>query len=136
MTTRAHDSSGAYGGGQDLEGFAVLAAGMILIVSRHVFTRKTSTSSFSGRRKTLLLLPVFLHGFRHRFREKIHMNMDIDRAFRPSGHRPDVSRSTFPLSYSALIYYCGLDFTVLMNESTLPPTKLPTDVYVVLRSTA
>jgi TRAP-type C4-dicarboxylate transport system permease small subunit len=121
-----------------LEGFAVLCLlAMILIVTMQVFTRKLFNFVFFWSEEiTLLLLAWFSYmGIAIGFREKLHMNMDMIENFVSKrtilwmDRLIDVSIFIFGL----YLIIAGWDFTVLMNESTLPATKLPNSLlYVVM----
>ncbi|HWQ62182.1 MAG TPA: TRAP transporter small permease [Negativicutes bacterium] len=121
-----------------LEGFAIICLlAMILIVTTQVFTRKLFNFVFFWSEEiTLLLLAWFSYmGIAIGFREKLHMNMDMIENFVSKRVITIMDRiidlSTF--AFGLYLIIAGWDFTVLMNESTLPATKLPNSVlYVVM----
>ena len=121
-----------------IEGFAILCLlAMILIVTMQVFTRKLFNFVFFwSEEMTLLLLAWFSYmGIAIGFREKLHMNMDMIESFVSKRVIWFMDRiidvCTFAFGLYLIIF--GWDFTVLMNESTLPATKLPNSVlYVVM----
>lgn len=121
-----------------IEGFAILCLlSMIIIVTIQVFTRKLLNFVFFWSEEiTLLLLAWFSYmGIAIGFREKLHMNMDMIENFVSKRVIWIMDRAidicTFAFGLYLIIY--GWDFTVLMNESTLPATKLPNSaLYVIM----
>ena len=123
---------------RSLEGFAILSLlAMIIIVTVQVFTRKLLNFVFFWSEEiTLLLLAWFSYmGIAIGVREKLHMNMDMIENFVSKRVIWYMDRlidiSTFAFGVYLIVF--GWDFTVLMNESTLPATKLPNSIlYVVM----
>lgn len=121
-----------------LENVALIALlSMILIVVMQVFTRKLLNFVFFWSEEVTLLLLVWFSfmGMAIGFREGLHLAMDTIDAFLPPGLVKVLDKiidvSTFVFGLYLIIQ--GFDFTVLMSESTLPATKLPTSVqYAVM----
>ncbi len=121
-----------------VEGFAILCLlAMIIIVTVQVFTRKLFNFVFFWSEEiTLLLLAWFSYmGIAIGFREKLHMNMDMIENFVPKWSLTLMDRiiDICTFAFGLYLIISGWDFTVLMNESTLPATKLPNSaLYVVM----
>lgn len=121
-----------------IEGFAIFCLlSMIIIVTIQVFTRKLFNFVFFWSEEiTLLLLAWFSYmGIAIGFREKLHMNMDMIENFVSKRTIWVMDRvidlCTFAFGLYLVIY--GWNFTVLMNESTLPATELPNSfLYVIM----
>lgn len=120
------------------ENMALIAlTSMTLIVFMQVITRKLFNFVFFWSEEVTLLLMVWFSfmGFALGFREKLHIAMEsvtqhlprrVDRAL---GKIIDICIFGFGL----YLVVNGWQFTELMNESTLPATKLPTSaMYVVM----
>lgn len=118
------------------ETFALLALlSMILIVSMQVMTRKLFNFVFFWSEEiTLLLLAWFAFmGMAIGFREGLHLAMDMIDEILPAPAIKFLDKLIESCSFLFGVYLVvqGWDFTVLMNESTLPATKLPNSALYV-----
>nr|WP_220185940.1 TRAP transporter small permease [Paenactinomyces guangxiensis] len=110
---------------------------LVLIVTTQVFTRKLFNFVFFWSEEvTLLLLGWFAFmGIAIGFRENIHMGIDsiTSRLPRPVNKVLDKVISISIFAFGLYLVVQGWDFTMLMAESTLPATKLPSSVgYLVM----
>lgn len=115
------------------EKFALVSlVGLVLIVTTQVMTRKLFNFVFFWSEEvTLLLLAWFaLMAIAIGFRENIHLGIDsftnlFSKIFNKVLDKI-ISLSIF--SFGLYLVVQGWDFTVLMFDSTLPATKLPSSV--------
>jgi TRAP-type transport system small permease protein len=120
------------------ENFALIAlASMTLIVTVQVITRKVFNHVFFWSEEVTLLLMVWFSfmGIAIGFREKLHMSMDSVTKFFPKRVNwiLDKAINASIFGFGMYLILNGWEFTVLMNESTLPATQLPNSVlYVVM----
>lgn len=120
------------------ENFAICAlVAMILIVVTQVATRKLFNFVFFwSEEMTLLLLTWFsFMGMAVGFREGLHLNMDLLENILPKSINTVLDKIVQVATILFGLYFIiqGWDFTVMMHESTLPATKLPTSVmYLVM----
>ncbi|MEI7026635.1 TRAP transporter small permease [Paenibacillus sp. y28] len=120
------------------EYFALTALGaMTFIVSLQVLTRKLFNFVFFWSEEITLLLLVWFAfmGIAIGFREKLHLAMDSLTQYFPKQVNKALDKiiSLTIFAFGLYLLKNGWDFTVLMNESTLPATKLPNSVtYVVM----
>lgn len=110
---------------------------MILIVVMQVTTRKLFNFVFFwSEEMTLLLLTWFsFMGMAIGFREGLHLNMDLLETILPAGVNKVLDKivQVSVVLFGLYLIVQGWDFTVMMFESTLPATKMPTSVmYVVM----
>jgi TRAP-type C4-dicarboxylate transport system permease small subunit len=110
---------------------------MTIIVTIQVITRKLFNHVFFWSEEVTLLLMVWFSfmGIAIGFREKLHMSMDSLTKYFPK-------RVNFILDkiidvciflFGLYLIVNGWQFTVLMNDSTLPATQLPNSVqYAVM----
>lgn len=121
-----------------LEAFAVTCLlTMIVIVTVQVFTRKLFNFVFLWSEEiTLLCLAWFaLMGVAIGFREKLHMSMDLVENFLPKRAIGWLDRFVDICIFAFGLYFIfyGWDFCILMLDSTLPATKMPSTVlYAVM----
>ncbi|TCL38142.1 TRAP-type C4-dicarboxylate transport system permease small subunit [Anaerospora hongkongensis] len=121
-----------------LETFALLALlSMIFIVTMQVVTRKLFNFVFFWSEEVTLLLLVWFAfmGMAIGFREGLHLAMDTIDSFLPSKLILVLDRLIEICTFAFGLYLIiqGFDFTLLMNESTMPATKLPSSVvYAVM----
>jgi TRAP-type C4-dicarboxylate transport system permease small subunit len=121
-----------------IEAFSiVLMVAMVLIVFTQVMTRKLFNFVFFWSEEvTLLCLTWFSFiGIAIGFREKLHIAMDMVENLLPKKVLTNLDRvidvATFGFGLYMIIY--GVEFSMLMSESTLPATKLPNSVqYIVV----
>ncbi|TVY07968.1 TRAP transporter small permease [Paenibacillus cremeus] len=120
------------------ENFALIAlASMTIIVTIQVITRKLFNYVFFWSEEVTLLLMVWFSfmGIAIGFREKLHMAMDSVTKFFPARVNWVLDKVIDICIFLFGLYLVvnGWEFTVLMNESTLPATQLPNSVqYVVM----
>lgn len=120
------------------ENFAICAlVAMILIVVTQVATRKLFNFVFFwSEEMTLLLLTWFsFMGMAIGFREGLHLNMDLLENILPKSINKVLDKIVQVSMILFGLYFIiqGWDFTVMMHESTLPATKLPTSImYLVM----
>lgn len=120
------------------ENFALIAlTSMTLIVMVQVITRKVFNFVFFWSEEVTLLLMVWFSfmGIAIGFREKLHMAMDSVTKHFPTRVNWVLDKviDTCILLFGLYLVINGWDFTVLMNESTMPATQLPNSVlYVVM----
>ncbi|WP_248926893.1 TRAP transporter small permease [Paenibacillus hamazuiensis] len=120
------------------ENFALIAlTSMTIIVFVQVITRKLFNYVFFWSEEVTLLLMVWFSfmGIAIGFREKLHMAMDSVTNFFPAVVNKVLDKVIDASIFAFGLYLIvnGWQFTELMNESTLPATKLPTSVmYVVM----
>ena len=110
---------------------------MILIVVTQVATRKLFNFVFFwSEEMTLLLLTRFsFMGMAIGFREGLHLNMDLLESILPKSINTVLDKIVQVATILFGLYFIiqGWDFTVMMHESTLPATKLPTSImYLVM----
>lgn len=121
-----------------LETFALLALlSMICIVTMQVVTRKLFNFVFFWSEEITLLLLVWFAfmGMAIGFREGLHLAMDTIDSYLPVKLVTILDRFIEICTFAFGLYLIiqGFDFTVLMSESTLPATKLPSSVvYAVM----
>ena len=121
-----------------LETFAILALlSMILIVVMQVVTRKLFNFVFFWSEEiTLLLLAWFsFMGMAIGFRESLHLAMDTLDAYLPKALITALDKiiEVCVFLFGVYLVIQGSSFTELMNESTMPATKLPSSVlYAVM----
>ncbi|HAK74314.1 MAG TPA: TRAP transporter small permease [Sporomusaceae bacterium] len=121
-----------------LETFALLALlSMIFIVTMQVVTRKLFNFVFFWSEEVTLLLLVWFAfmGMAIGFREGLHLAMDTIDSYLPVKLVTILDRFIEICTFAFGLYLIiqGFDFTVLMSESTLPATKLPSSVvYAVM----
>ncbi|MGG6312522.1 TRAP transporter small permease [Paenibacillus macerans] len=120
------------------EHFALLAiASMVIIVAIQVVTRKLFNFVFFWSEEVTLLLMVWFSfmGIAIGFREKLHLAMDSFTNLFPKRFNRALDKIIWVCVFAFGLYLVvnGWQFTVLMNESTLPATKLPNGVlYLVM----
>jgi TRAP-type C4-dicarboxylate transport system permease small subunit len=120
------------------ENFAICAlVTMIFIVVTQVTTRKIFNFVFFwSEEMTLLLLTWFsFMGMAIGFREGLHLNMDLLENILPKSINKVLDKIVQVSIVLFGLYFMvqGWDFTVMMHESTLPATKLPTSImYLVM----
>lgn len=121
-----------------LETFALLALlSMICIVIMQVVTRKLFNFVFFWSEEVTLLLLVWFAfmGMAIGFRENLHLAMDTIDSYLPVKLVKVLDRFIEICTFAFGLYLIiqGFDFTVLMNESTMPATKMPSSVlYAVM----
>lgn len=121
-----------------LETFALLALlSMICIVIMQVVTRKLFNFVFFWSEEVTLLLLVWFAfmGMAIGFRENLHLAMDTIDSYLPAKLVRVLDRLIEICTFAFGLYLIiqGFDFTVLMNESTMPATKMPSSVlYAVM----
>jgi len=110
---------------------------MIIIVSVQVLTRKAFNFVFFWSEEVTLLLLVWFAfmGIGIGVREHLHMAMDLIEGFTPKWFINFLNKlielSTF--AFGVYLIYYGVEFTIIMNESTLAATKLPNSaLYIVM----
>lgn len=110
---------------------------MVLIVVLQVFTRKFfNIVFFWSEEMTLLLLGWFTYmGIAIGFREHLHLEMDMIESLVPkkaiSVLDKVIQLATF--AFGAYLIYYGIDFCIMLMDSTMPATKLPNaTIYAVL----
>lgn len=110
---------------------------MVMIVTVQVMTRKLLNFVFFWSEEITLLLLVWFAfmGIAIGFREKIHMGIDSFTNFLPKKVNKILDKvidaSIFVFGLYLVVQ--GWEFTVAMNDSTLPATKLPNSVeYAVM----
>lgn len=110
---------------------------MVLIVVLQVFTRKfLNIVFFWSEEMTLLLLGWFTYmGIAIGFREHLHLEMDMIESLVPQKViwllDKVIQISTFAFGAYLIIY--GIEFCILLMDSTMPATKLPNaTIYAVL----
>ncbi|WP_043930823.1 TRAP transporter small permease [Bacillus sp. EB01] len=106
--------------------------GLVAVVSTQVVTRKLFNFVFYWSEEITLLLLVWFAfmAIAIGFRENIHMGVDsftefLGKAFNKFWDKV-IHLSTF--AFGAYLVIQGWDFTVLMLDSTLPATKLPSSI--------
>lgn len=110
---------------------------LVAVVTTQVFTRKLFNFVFFWSEEVTLLFLVWFAfmGIALGFRETIHMGIDSFTNLLP-GKINKLLDKVISISIFAFGLYLviqGWDFTVLMAESTLPATKLPSSVtYLVM----
>lgn len=120
------------------ENFALVAiASMAIIVAIQVITRKLFNFVFFWSEEITLLLMVWFSfmGIAIGFREKLHLAMDSFTNLLPKRINKVLDKVIQVCIFSFGFYLVknGWEFTVLMNESTLPATKLPNSImYLVM----
>jgi TRAP-type C4-dicarboxylate transport system permease small subunit len=121
-----------------IEAFAIaLIISMVVIVFTQVMTRKLFNFVFFWSEEvTLLCLTWFSFiGIAIGFREKLHLGMDVLENLVPKKLLAVLDRvidiATF--GFGLYMVVCGIQFSSLMSESTLPATKLPNSIqYIVV----
>ncbi|MGM0881395.1 MAG: TRAP transporter small permease [Bacillota bacterium] len=120
------------------ENFALVAiASMAIIVAIQVITRKLFNFVFFWSEEITLLLMVWFSfmGIAIGFREKLHLAMDSFTNLLPKRINKVLDKVIQVCIFAFGFYLVknGWEFTVLMNESTLPATKLPNSImYLVM----
>lgn len=120
------------------ENFALVAiASMVIIVAIQVITRKLFNFVFFWSEEITLLLMVWFSfmGIAIGFREKLHLAMDSFTNLLPKRINKVLDKVIQVCIFAFGFYLVknGWEFTVLMNESTLPATKLPNSImYLVM----
>lgn len=120
------------------ENFALVAiASMAVIVAIQVITRKLFNFVFFWSEEITLLLMVWFSfmGIAIGFREKLHLAMDSFTNLLPKRINKVLDKVIQVCIFAFGFYLIknGWEFTVLMNESTLPATKLPnSSMYLVM----
>jgi TRAP-type transport system small permease protein len=120
------------------ENAALLALlSLVVIVTMQVFTRKLFNFVFFWSEEVTLLLLGWLAfmGIALGFRENIHMGMDSFTSHLPKAVNKVLDKviSLSIFAFGLYLVIQGWDFTVLMAESTLPATKLPSSAgYLVM----
>ncbi|KRE36791.1 TRAP transporter small permease [Paenibacillus sp. Soil522] len=120
------------------ENFALVAiASMAIIVAIQVITRKLFNFVFFWSEEITLLLMVWFSfmGIAIGFREKLHLAMDSFTNLLPKRINKVLDKVIQVCIFAFGFYLIknGWEFTVLMNESTLPATKLPnSSMYLVM----
>lgn len=120
------------------ENFALVAiASMAIIVAIQVITRKLFNFVFFWSEEITLLLMVWFSfmGIAIGFREKLHLAMDSFTNLLPKRINKVLDKIIQVCIFAFGFYLVknGWAFTVLMNESTLPATKLPNSImYLVM----
>lgn len=120
------------------ENFALVAiASMVIIVAIQVITRKLFNFVFFWSEEITLLLMVWFSfmGIAIGFREKLHLAMDSFTNLLPKRINKVLDKVIQVCIFAFGFYLIknGWEFTVLMNESTLPATKLPnSSMYLVM----
>ncbi|MBA2938991.1 TRAP transporter small permease [Paenibacillus sp. CGMCC 1.16610] len=120
------------------ENLALVAlTSMTLIVFVQVVTRKLFNFVFFWSEEVTLLLMVWFSfmGFALGFREKLHIAMDSVTQHFPKRVNKVLGKIIDICIFGFGLYLVmnGWQFTELMNQSTLPATKLPTSfMYVVM----
>lgn len=120
------------------ENFALVAiASMVIIVAIQVITRKLFNFVFFWSEEITLLLMVWFSfmGIAIGFREKLHLAMDSFTNLLPIRINKVLDKVIQVCIFAFGFYLVknGWEFTVLMNESTLPATKLPnSSMYLVM----
>ncbi|MBB3111484.1 TRAP-type C4-dicarboxylate transport system permease small subunit [Paenibacillus phyllosphaerae] len=120
------------------EHFALIAiVAMVGIVAVQVITRKLFNFVFFWSEEVTLLLMVWFSfmGIAIGFREKLHLAMDSFTNLLPKPVNKIIDKIILIAVFGFGLYLVknGWDFTVLMNESTLPATKLPNSaMYLVM----
>lgn len=120
------------------ENFALVAiASMVIIVAIQVITRKLFNFVFFWSEEITLLLMVWFSfmGIAIGFREKLHLAMDSFTNLLPKRINKVLDKVIQVCIFAFGFYLVknGWEFTVLMNESTLPATKLPNSMmYLVM----
>lgn len=120
------------------ENFALLAySSMVLIVFVQVITRKLFNHVFFWSEEVTLLLMVWFSfmGIAIGFREKLHMSMETFTNLFPKAFNTYLDKfiDICVFGFGLYLVVNGYDFTVLMSESMLPATELPSSVmYAVM----
>lgn len=120
------------------ENFALISiASMAVIVAIQVITRKLFNFVFFWSEEVTLLLMVWFSfmGIAIGFREKLHLAMDSFTNLLPKKFNKVLDKIILVCVFAFGVYLVknGWAFTVLMNESTLPATKLPNSImYLVM----
>ncbi|MDQ0059037.1 TRAP transporter small permease [Paenibacillus harenae] len=120
------------------ENFALISiASMAIIVAIQVITRKLFNFVFFWSEEVTLLLMVWFSfmGIAIGFREKLHLAMDSFTNLLPKRFNKVLDKIILVCVFAFGLYLVknGWAFTVLMNESTLPATKLPNSImYLVM----
>ncbi|MDQ0115549.1 TRAP transporter small permease [Paenibacillus harenae] len=120
------------------ENFALISiASMAIIVAIQVITRKLFNFVFFWSEEVTLLLMVWFSfmGIAIGFREKLHLAMDSFTNLLPKRFNRVLDKIILVCVFAFGLYLVknGWAFTVLMNESTLPATKLPNSImYLVM----
>ncbi|HWR39522.1 MAG TPA: TRAP transporter small permease, partial [Patescibacteria group bacterium] len=120
------------------ESFALIALTcMILTVALQVITRKLFNFVFFWSEEMTLLLLVWFSfmGMAVGFREDLHMGVDSFTTYLPDWFNKILDKviDLGTLAFGLYFVAYGWDFSVLMHESTLPATKLPSSaLYFVM----
>jgi TRAP-type C4-dicarboxylate transport system permease small subunit len=119
------------------ENFALLSLlSLVIIVTTQVMTRKLFNFVFFWSEEvTLLLLSWFAFmAIAIGFRENIHLGIDAITNYFSKGVNKILDKviDTSIFAFGLFLVYQGWGFAILMSESTLPATKLPTSVQYLI----
>jgi TRAP-type C4-dicarboxylate transport system permease small subunit len=121
-----------------LETFALMSLlTMILIVTVQVITRKLFNFVLYWSEEVTLLLLVWFSflGIAIGFREKLHLAIDSLTSKFPDKFNRVLDKVIYACTFAFGVYLVekGIEFTILMNGSTLPATKLPnSSIYIIM----
>lgn len=105
---------------------------MIVIIVYQVFSRQIlhKTPSWAEELAVLLFVWVSFLGIAYGFRRKLHIGVSFLVDLFPEKIQTllDLFAKTLILLFSCVLLFYGWKFTVLMNNSTMPGTGLPTSV--------
>jgi TRAP-type C4-dicarboxylate transport system permease small subunit len=106
---------------------------MILIVTLQVITRRLFNYVFFWSEEITMVLLIWFTfmGIAIGFREKLHLAIDSFTVKLPRKVNLGIDKlvSMGSLAFGIFMIKYGWDFTVLMNSSTLPATKLPNSAF-------
>lgn len=104
----------------------------VIIITVQVFTRYffSYTSSWSEETSLILLVWIGFLGIAVGFRDKLHISVEFLAERMPTGFQKlfGFLRKLLVIGVGILFVYQGMEFTLLMANSTMPGTKLPSSV--------
>lgn len=104
----------------------------VIIITVQVFTRYffSYTSSWSEETSLILLVWIGFLGIAVGFRDQLHISVEFLAERMPMGFQKlfGLLRKLLVIGVGILFVYQGMEFTLLMANSTMPGTKLPSSV--------
>ncbi len=105
---------------------------MVIVIIYQVFSRQilSSTPSWTEELSRILFIWVGFLGIAYGFKEKLHIGVGLLVGMFPEAIQDlfDYIAKVLIIMLGVVMVYYGWEFTVLMSNSTLPGTKLPSSV--------
>ncbi|MEI3609488.1 TRAP transporter small permease [Pseudogracilibacillus sp. SO10305] len=114
-----------------------MLASMTLIILYQVFSRQllSYTPAWSEELSRVLFVWVAFFGIAYGFKHKLHIGVGLLAEMLPEFIQTifDILAKVTIIIFGILMIYYGINFTVLMMDSTLPGLRLPSSVlYIVI----